>query len=196
MSLIVLLLAAGRSARMRGRDKLMEPVNGHPCLREMVMRVLDAKLRLIVTVPDLLHPRNAALDGLNLIRVPVPDADQGMAHSIAAGVAALPTGTQAVMVVPADIPTLETADFALMADAYQTNLDLILRATNEAGKPGHPVIFPSGVFESLTHLTGDRGAQEVIRANPDRLRYITLPSEHATTDLDTPEDWENWHLKT
>ena len=79
MSLIVLLLAAGRSARMRGRDKLREPVNGHPCLSEMAMRVLDAKLRLIVTVPDLLHPRNAALDGLNLVRVPVPDADQGMA---------------------------------------------------------------------------------------------------------------------
>lgn len=195
MSLIVLLLAAGQSARMRGRDKLMEPVSGHACLRKMAMRVLDAKLQLIVTVPDFLHPRNAALDGLNLTRVPVPDADQGMAHSIAAGAAALPTSTLAVMIVPADMPALETADFKLMADAYQNSPELILRATNEAGKPGHPVIFPSNVIESLTHLTGDRGAQKVIRANPDKLRYITLPGEHATTDLDTPEDWENWHLK-
>lgn len=195
MTLSVLLLAAGRSSRMRGADKLMMPVGGHPCLHVMAVRLLEADLPVIVTIPDLLHPRNAALDGLKVARIAVPDADQGMAHSIAAGVSALPTGTSAVMVVPADMPALETADFRLMADACHNDPAFILRAADETGKPGHPVIFPSEFFESLSRLTGDRGGQNVIRANPDRVRHIALPNEHATTDLDTPEDWGIWDSK-
>jgi CTP:molybdopterin cytidylyltransferase MocA len=161
----------------------------------MATRLLDANLPVTVTIPDFLHPRNAALDGLEIVRVAVPDADQGMAHSIIAGVTALPTATSAVMVVPADMPALETADFKVMADACHNDPAVILRATDEKGKPGHPVIFPSEFFESLSTLTGDRGGQNVVRANPERVRHIVLPNAHATTDLDTPEDWAIWDAK-
>ena len=38
----ILLLAAGRSARMRGRDKLLEDVAGQPLLRLMASRATKA----------------------------------------------------------------------------------------------------------------------------------------------------------
>ncbi|MEP1933472.1 MAG: nucleotidyltransferase family protein [Paracoccaceae bacterium] len=193
MTLAALLLAAGQSSRMRGTDKLMMPVQGQPCLRIMVKRLLDAQLPVFVTVPDLQHARNAALDGLDVIRVPVPTANHGMAHSLATGIMSLPSGSTASMVVPADMPSLKTSDFKRMVDEHKREPDLILRAATDDGKPGHPVIFPREFFDRLLQLTGDKGAQEVLRANPKRLRYVALPSDHATIDLDTPEDWEAWY---
>ncbi|MDP4033396.1 MAG: nucleotidyltransferase family protein, partial [Pseudorhodobacter sp.] len=68
----------------------------------------------------------------------------------------------------------------------------ILRATDAAGRPGHPVIFPPWVLPELMGLSGDEGARPVLSRHADRLRLIALPEQHATTDLDTPEAWAHW----
>jgi CTP:molybdopterin cytidylyltransferase MocA len=53
-------------------------------------------------------------------------------------------------------------------------------------------VFPARDFAALRSLEGDEGARTFIEDNQDRIRPISLPYAHARTDLDTPEDWENW----
>mgnify|MGYP006184317219 CR=1 FL=1 len=38
----------------------------------------------------------------------------------------------------------------------------------------------------------DEGARSVLVRHRARLRLVPLPGHHATTDLDTPEDWAAW----
>lgn len=192
MTLIILLLAAGRSARMRGGDKLLEPVDGDPCLRVMVMRALATDMPVFVSLPDLAHARAGVLAGQKVNLVPVPDAIKGMAHSIRAGVIALPRNASGVMIVPADMPDLQTRDFQLMSEHHLQNPKAILQAQTKTGKPGHPVIFPADLFPYLTRLCGDGGAQNVVRAHADRLRHVTISDDSAITDLDTQKDWADW----
>ncbi|WP_149789171.1 nucleotidyltransferase family protein [Lutimaribacter pacificus] len=188
MTTAILILAAGRSSRMGGADKMQESVDGAPLLAVMAARALATGLPVWVTVPALSHPRARVLPK-GVTPVPVADADEGMAASIRAGVAALPGDVAAVMILPADLPDLSTQDLRLMADTYRGG---ILRATAQDGTPGHPVIFPRTLFAELQRLSGDEGARGVLRAHAGILHLLALPAAHATTDLDTPGAWAAW----
>jgi CTP:molybdopterin cytidylyltransferase MocA len=181
---------------MRGGDKLQEDMGGQPLLRVMAARALAVtKGPVICTLPGPDHPRNTCLDGLGVQRVWVSDAAEGMGASIRAGMAALPPGCGAVMILPGDMPELTADDLHLMISAWQRNPDAILRATDAAGTPGHPVIFPADLFPALAACAGDLGARDVVRAHAARISMIALPDHHATTDLDTPEDWAAWRAR-
>lgn len=188
MRLAILILAAGQSSRMRGADKMQEPVGGAPLLAVMAQRALASGLPVFVTVPALSHPRARLLPEA-VGAVPVPDAQEGMAASIRAGIGALPDDVDGAMILPADLPDLTARDLDDMAQRYRGG---ILRATAQDGTPGHPVIFPRALFAELQNVTGDEGARSVITAHRDLLELIALPASHATTDLDTPEAWAEW----
>lgn len=190
----ILLLAAGQSSRMRGRDKLMEPVQGAPLLRVMAQRACAAGLGpVIVALPPAPHPRYDALAGLPVTPVAVPDAAEGLSASLRRALAAVPEGARAAMVLLADLPDLSEDDIRTVAQATdQTPETLIWRGATSGGKPGHPVIFARPLFPELAALSGDSGAQAVIRHHADRVVLVPLPGRHALNDLDTPEDWAAW----
>lgn len=187
----ILILAAGASSRMRGRDKLLEEVQGAPLLRHIASQALATGLAVTVTLPPDRPLREAALSGLAVRQVLVPNAGHGLSASLRAGLASLPPDS-AVMVLLADLPEMGTADLSTMARARDAYPDAILRGTAADGTPGHPVIFPSWARADLAALTGDDGARPVLKAQAARVVAVPLPAAHATTDLDTPEDWAAW----
>lgn len=187
-STAILLLAAGASSRMRGADKLLEDMDGEPLLTLMCRRAAETGLPVFVTLPSLSHSRAAAIRGATPIAV--PDAAEGMAASIRRGIAALPPETEAVMILPADMPEITAQDMVLLATRQEGPQGPILRACTEDGTPGHPVLFPRRCFAALQTLKGDQGARLVLAG--EDIRMISLPGNHALTDLDTPEAWAKW----
>lgn len=187
----ILILAAGASSRMRGTDKLMEPVGDRPLIAHVAQIALATGCPVSVTLDPARPARAAALGGLPLRQIPVPDPAAGMTASLQAGLAALPPEA-AVMVLLADMPDLTTADLAILLAQARDTPGLILRACATGGPPGHPVLFPPWVRPELLALQGDPGPREVIARHRDRLRLIPLPGLRATTDLDTPEAWAAW----
>lgn len=191
--LTILLLAAGSSSRMGGRDKLMEEVEGKPLIRTMAERALDTGCDVMITLPPTHAPRQEALRDLDLGICRVEDAAKGMAHSIRAGVACLPAEATAAMILPADMPELDRSDLETMVSTWkQSPADAILRGATQDGRAGHPVIFPKRDFAALTEISGDQGARAILKENADRVRLVRLPGNHALTDLDTPQAWEAW----
>lgn len=180
---------------MRGADKLLEPVAGQPLLRHQALTALVTGAPVIVTLPPDRPDRARTLAGLPVTTLTVPDPGEGLAASIRVGVAALPDGAAAVMILLADLPDLTPSDLALMLDAFRADPAApILRATAADGTPGHPVILPRRHFPALLALSGDDGARDLLRNAPD-LRRIALPGTRATTDLDTPEAWAAWRSR-
>ncbi len=185
----ILILAAGASSRMGGGDKLTEPVAGLPLLRLMAGRALSTGMPVVAVLQPDRPARTQALAGLPLQIVIAADAGRGMSASLRAGLAALPAETPAVMILPADMPAITGEDLHAMAAAWRAFPDAILRGTDTEGRDGHPVLFPADLFPALAALQGDAGARPVVQANRHRLRRVPLPRNHATLDLDTPEDW-------
>ncbi len=178
---------------MRGRDKLMEDVDGMPLLRRTVLRAQATGEAIVVTLPPATHPRYTALKGLDVLKVPVTDAALGLSASLRAGLGALPAGCVAVMVMLADMPDLTTDDLNTIMQAVDLKSEtLIWRATTYDGAAGHPTVFHASLFSELMALEGDKGAKPMIEKYRSRTLLIPLPDAHARTDLDTPEAWDAW----
>lgn len=189
----ILILAAGRSSRMRGGDKLSETIDGISLLRRQALAALRVSDTVIVTLPPAPHPRHALLDGLDVTRVPLPDGPQDMSDSLKLGMAALPPGSTAALVHLADMPDITEDDLRALIDATRTHPNArIWRATSAEGVPGHPIVFDASLFARFSVLTGDVGARSIIKAAQPHIHHVNLPDDHAVTDLDTPEDWARW----
>ena len=192
-TLAIIILAAGKSSRMRGKDKLTQSVRGVPQIRRIVLAACETCSNVLITLPDAAHPRATLLLGLNVQIVPVPEAQLGMGRSIAAAISTLKDPSiKGAMIVPADMPELTEIDLLTLAKAFDGKPDAIIQATTPTGSIGHPVVFPRNTFEQLKSLTGDQGARSVISANAQLHHTLPLPSLHAKTDLDTPEEWQEW----
>ena len=194
----VLILAAGASSRMRGTDKLLQPVGNLPLLRHVAGLALATGAPVTVTLPPEADARSAALAGLDLRTLIVPDASLGMSRSLVAGIAALTPVAgirDGLMILPADMPAFTVSALSDLITRFQSDPDWILRGGTSDGEAGHPAVFPRAFWPALAGITGDEGGRSVIQANKGRVRVIPLPGQMAVLDLDTPEDWAAWRAR-
>ena len=183
----ILLLAAGASSRMKGRDKLVEDVAGEPLLRVIARRAAKAG-PLRVTVPDGNDARAKALDGIDCEIVTLP-AGCTQSESLAAGTKGL---SGPVLVVLADMPEVTAHDMHLLLALSEQAPKAILRAAAKDGTPGNPVLFPGDLLADLQKIRGDKGARDLLKTHQARVHLVPLPDRRALIDLDTPEDWAAW----
>lgn len=185
---------------MRGADKLLQPVGDRPLLRRIAERALATSFPVVVALPGRAPSRRAALDGLPVTLVEVPDAALGMSRSLACGVgsvmATAPGPSDGIMVLPADMPGFTTAALADLCARFQGEPTLIWRGGTGDGQPGHPAIFPRDLWSDLTRIEGDEGGRSILSNHKDRVRVHFLPDDMATLDLDTPEDWAAFRLRS
>lgn len=189
-----LILAAGASSRMRGRDKLLEPVGGIPALRSCAERALASNADAVVAVVGRgQDARRRALAGLDVAIVESAESAKGISRSIRSGLAAAPRETAALMILLPDMPETESDDMnAVIAEGGTAD---VVRATTADGRPGHPVLISRVLFPRLARLEGDQGARSAIKPELDRIRLVPRPGERALLDLDTPEEWAAWRLQ-
>lgn len=189
-----LLLAAGSSTRMQGRDKLLGEIHGEALIRRAAKAFIDSQADEVIVV---LRPgddaRRAALAGLAVRIIENPLAAEGMGSSIRAGMAAIAPGAEAALIALADMPEISSADVNKLIAAYDAGegRDLIRAATPE-GAPGNPTLLGRRFFESLRALNGDQGARVLFKTHEEHIRLVPLTTAAARIDLDTEADWANW----
>ncbi len=187
---VLLVLAAGASSRMRGADKLLEPVDGMPLIARSLARAVATGHDVIVALRADRPERRRAIEGLPVQRVEVADAAHGMGASLRAAAAAAPEGAP-MAVLLADMPGIETGDILALLDAFAAaGGDRIVRAAAADGTPGQPVVFPARLRGDLLALSGDAGGRKILRREAPIL--VPLPGRRALIDLDTPEDFAAW----
>ena len=189
----ILLLAAGASRRMGSRDKLLEDVDGVPLLARQAKAALQTGAQVFVAVDKTRADRVSALSGVDINLVSVAEAEKGMGQSIADGIRTLPPTIDMVAILPADMPEITGEHIKYVLQSASEAPEQVYRAATDNGMPGHPVVFPKRLFPELRKLTGDDGARSVLTKSDVKL--VPLPGTVAITDLDTPEDWENWRAK-
>jgi molybdenum cofactor cytidylyltransferase len=113
-----------------------------------------------------------------------------MAASLRAGLAAVESRADAVLILLADMPEVGASDIDRLFAAFDPGEGReIVRAVTADGRPGHPVLIGRRFFEELRGLTGDQGARSVVAAAADFVVEVPTTGDGALVDLDTPEDW-------
>ncbi len=179
-----LLLAAGRSARFGG-DKLLAPLHGRPVLFWSAAAMAMEVDVLYVVVPTNATARIDALEGIPAIVVQHARSDDGMASSIAAGIAALPSDADAVVIALADQPLVAPSVTRRLCDRWRAGGATAVAPRYGDGR-GHPVLFARAAFAALAALQGDTGARAVLDALGDEVVQIPVDAS-MPVDVDTPE---------
>ncbi len=111
----------------------------------------------------------------------------GMGESIAAAVRAT-RDAPGWLVLPADLPLVNAESLRRVADALAGSGGVVVPFFE--GTRGHPVGFAASCGDALAALTGDRGAQQILRAHEAAglVTRMDLTDEGIVTDIDTLED--------
>src|SRR5882757_1660173 len=102
-SIAAVVLAAGRSTRMGGPNKLIAEIGGKPLVRIAAEQALGSRAKPVIVVTG--HQRErvaAALAGLPVRLVHNPDFADGLATSVKVGIAALPAEVDGAIVCLGD----------------------------------------------------------------------------------------------
>ena len=181
------VLAAGRSSRMGGPNKLLALFAGEPLIRRTASRAAASLVAGTVVVAGYQADRiRAALFGLNVNVVDNPDYRSGLASSLKAGVASLPASAAGVLVALGDMPDVSSEDLDRLINAFiASGSNSIVRATHN-GKRGNPVLLPRSMFEAVATLEGDTGARHLVESEGLAVIDVEIGAA-ASVDVDTPE---------
>lgn len=172
-----------------GTPKQLLELDGKPLLVRAVEAALASPAWPVIVVLGAHAERIRPV----LARLPVlitenPAWAEGMAASIRAGVTTLQQFSRhldAALIALCDQPAFSADTIAQLLATQRTSGRSIV-AARYAGRHGAPALFLREHFASLTSLTGEEGARELLNGDPARIASVELPA--LALDLDTPAD--------
>lgn len=182
------LLAAGRSTRFGGPNKLLQDLDGKPVVRHAAEALLSGGCAPVLVVTG--HMREEierALAGIPVTFVHNPDFAAGLSTSLAAGIGAAPPEADGALVALGDMPRVTADDVAALLAAFDPEKGRAIVAPTVGGKRGNPVLWARRFFAELRAVEGDVGARHLVGANENLLAEIALDGDGALVDVDTPE---------
>ncbi|WP_407048613.1 NTP transferase domain-containing protein [Methyloraptor flagellatus] len=182
-----IVLAAGRSSRMGGPNKLLAEIDGKPLVRRAAEAALGSRAASVTVVTGHMEPTvRAALADLPIAFVSNPAFAQGLSTSMKAGLGAVPEDAEAAIVCLGDMPAIESATIDKLIEAYAPERGQLIVVPTHGGKRGNPVVIARRFFDDLARVEGDIGARQVIQGYPEAVVEVEIGAAVAL-DLDTPE---------
>jgi molybdenum cofactor cytidylyltransferase len=183
-----IMLAAGRSTRMGGPNKLLATIAGKPLVRIAVEQALASRAAPLIVVTG--HERGrveAALSDLNVQLVHNPDYARGLSTSLKTGLGAVRDDVDSAIVCLGDMPQVTTALIDQLIATFDPQRNALVVVPTIGGKRGNPVVWSRQFFPDLMRLDGDVGARHLIGANADVVAEVPIEDAGALIDVDTPE---------
>lgn len=183
-----LVLAAGKSSRMGGPNKLLEEVDGKALVAHAVDTALAADVATVVVVTG--HQRErveAALAGKAVNLVHNPDFAEGLSTSLKAGLRLLPPDVDGALVCLGDMPRLTPAHLDQLLAAFNPAEGRSICVPTYKNKRGNPVLWGRRFFADMQGVAGDVGARHLIGEHADQVVEVEMGDAAVLLDVDTPE---------
>ena len=185
------VLAAGRSTRMGGPNKLLADLGGRPLVRIVTEQALVSKASAVVVVTG--HQAEQvrhALDGLKVTFVHNPHFAAGLASSVKAGIGAVPADADGAVVCLGDMPLIDAALIDRLIEAFAPDRGALIAMPVSDGRRGNPVLWSRRFFSELMRLDGDIGARHLIARHAEAVAEVAVEGPSAFLDIDTPDALE------
>ena len=182
------VLAAGRSTRMGGPNKLLAEIAGRPLVRIVVEEALASRARPVIVAVG--HERaevEKALAGLPVEIVYNADFAQGLGTSLKAGIAAVPAEADGAIVCLGDMPQVDAGLIDRLIAAFDPDRGALIVMPTVEGRRGNPVLWSRRFFPDLMAIEGDVGARHFIGRYGEAVAEVPLEGSAALVDIDTPE---------
>jgi molybdenum cofactor cytidylyltransferase len=190
-NIVAIVLAAGRSTRMGGPNKLLAELDGKKLVRIATEQALASKASEVIVVTG--HQTELveqALQGLKVRFVKNPDFAGGIASSVKAGIAAVPETSDGAVVCLGDMPLIDAGLIDRLIDGFAPDRGNLIVVPVSEGRRGNPVLWSRRFFKELMTLDGDVGARHLIAKHTEAVAEVPVDGESAFLDIDTPQALE------
>ena len=113
---------------------------------------------------------------------------EGCGSSYRAGLAAVDSHAEAIMIILGDQPGITPEIIDCLAEEW-TKSDAPIALCSYEGRTGHPMIFARSLFEQLETLHGDKAAWKLVDASASSVLEVALALPFPA-DINTREDFE------
>lgn len=187
LSLIV--LAAGKSTRMRGINKLLVKIDRKPMIRRVVESALSAKVDEVVVVLGWEAKKiRETLADLPCRFVMNKEYQKGQSGSVRTGLREVKEGTDAVLILPGDVAMIDSRSINMVVEEYNNRRNLIVVASF-SGRPGHPILFSKELFKEIEQIEEKTfGLKAVVSRHEGEVSMVETGFEYVLRDVDTPRD--------
>lgn len=185
-----IVLAAGRSQRM-GQPKMLLPWGDTTVIGQVVRALAQAGLREIVVITGGARQQVEAALQNHLARTvynPRYMEDQ-MALSLQVGLANLPAGTGAALVVLGDQPQIQPKVVSQVVQAHQQSRAPLV-FPSYGMRRGHPWLIARSLWGALLAGNPDQTLRDILRPYTDQTHFVVVQDDSILRDLDTPADYQ------
>lgn len=184
-----MILGAGASQRF-GEPKQLLPYAGTTLLGWVVSQAQQALEldEVVVVLGRSADEIRARVDFGDAKVVENPVFTEGCASSYRAGIAAIDSRSEAIMIILGDQPGITPEIVNTLAGEWRESNAPIALCSYE-GRKGHPMIFARSLFEQLEVLHGDKAAWKLVDAHAALVHVVQL-SIPFPEDINTREDFE------
>jgi molybdenum cofactor cytidylyltransferase len=190
-NVVAVVLAAGRSTRMGGPNKLLAELSGKKLVRIATEQALASKASEVIVVTG--HQAELveqALEGLSVKFVRNPDFAGGLASSVKAGIAAVPAHADGALICLGDMPLIDAMLIDRLIETFDPDRGNLVVVPVADGRRGNPVLWSRRFFGELLILDGDTGARHLIAKHAEAIAEVPVEGISAFLDIDTPQALE------
>lgn len=187
MRCAAVVLAAGRSSRMGGPNKLLQMLRGKTLLAHVLSSARDSRADPIVVVTG--HQADEVIAAAEPPARCVfnPRYAQGLSTSLLAGLEAVPAECDAAVILLGDMPDVSAGLIDRLVAALEARPDAPAAVPAFGGAWGNPVVLARSLFPEVARLSGDAGARKLLEGLRDRVVVVPVDDPAVALDLDTPE---------
>ncbi len=185
-----ILLAAGQSKRMQGKNKLLKKYKKKYLINHILKSLIKSKVNRIIIV---LSHENKKIKKIALKNKKITFAVnsqylKGISTSIKCGLKRISKKNIGFLIVHADMPLISKTILNTLCSALK-NKDKEIFVPVYKKKLGNPLAFKYSMIKSLKKIKGDRGAKKLIRSNKSKIQSVKMKSKSILIDFDQPKDF-------
>jgi molybdenum cofactor cytidylyltransferase len=182
------ILAAGLSSRMK-RPKPLLAVGAETFAERTANTLRQAGCRriwLVVNAGAEWARHFPAGEDLQVVMNDQPESEQ--VDSLRLVIRALPPETDALLVLPVDMPLVNPSTLVALVAAYEAEpAPLYLPFHNTVA--GHPILLDRSLFQEVLATELEEGLRSLVMSHAREMREVAVDDPGILVDIDTPDDY-------
>ena len=185
-----ILLAAGKSKRLKGENKLIKNFKGKPLINHILSSLIKSKVNKIFIVVGYQNKKikKIAYKNKKITFVTNLNYKKGISSSINSGLKRISKKNIGFLITHGDMPLISKTILNTLCSALKSkNKEIFVPVYKK--KVGNPLAFKYSMIKSLKKIKGDKGAKKLIRSNKQKVQLVKMKSKSILIDFDQLKDF-------
>ena len=185
-----ILLAAGKSKRMGGENKLIKKYKNILLINHSINNILNSSIDEVIIVlgyqKEIIEKMVNKNKKIKLVFN--KNFESGMASSIKIGLNNISENSKAFFICLADMPFINQNIYNKMIRAINSKEIIVPIHDNQQG---NPVLFSINIKKEIMKIDGDVGAKKILEQNKEKIFNLHFNDKAIISDFNTPESFKS-----